>query len=77
MVVGAYGEASNQTTITNGATASADDSAADAGAAYVFARTATSWTQQAYLKAPNAEADDMFGFSVAIERRHRGGRGRR
>jgi hypothetical protein len=66
VVVGAYGEASNQTTITNGTTASADDSLADAGAAYVFKRTGTAWAQQAYLKAPNAGAGDLFGFSVAI-----------
>jgi hypothetical protein len=66
VVVGAYGEASNQTTITNGATASADNSLADAGAAYVFRRSGTTWAQQAYLKAPNVGAGDQFGFSVAI-----------
>ena len=66
MVVGAVDEASNQTTITNGVTASADDTAASAGAAYVFKRSGTSWTQQAYLKAPNAGAGDHFGDSVAI-----------
>jgi hypothetical protein len=56
VVVGAYYEDSNQTTIINGNTASADNSAADAGAAYVFTRSGTTWTQQAYLKAPNADA---------------------
>src|SRR5690606_33882888 len=43
-----------------------DNSAADAGAAYVFVRTGTVWSQQAYLKAANAEAGDNFGISVAI-----------
>ncbi|MBI4995616.1 MAG: FG-GAP repeat protein [Rhodocyclales bacterium] len=66
VVVGAHSEASNQTTITNGTTASADNSAAQAGAAYVFKRTGTAWAQQAYLKAANAGANDEFGFSVAI-----------
>nr|WP_315493197.1 FG-GAP repeat protein [uncultured Rhodoferax sp.] len=66
IVVGANGEASNQTTSTNGSTASADNSASDAGAAYVFVRNGSSWSQQAYLKAANAESDDYFGSSVAI-----------
>ena len=66
IVVGAYQERSNQTTITNGSTASADDSAPNAGAAYVFVRSGTSWSQQAYLKAPNTGADDNFGTSVGI-----------
>jgi hypothetical protein len=66
MVVGARFEDSNQTTITNGANASTDNSASNAGAAYVFVRSGNSWSQQAYLKAPNAEASDQFGTSVAI-----------
>ena len=65
-IVGAYFEASNQTTITNGQTASSDNSADDSGAAYVFNRSGTSWSQQAYLKAPNPEASDYFGNSVSI-----------
>ncbi|MBS0150016.1 MAG: FG-GAP repeat protein [Nitrospira sp.] len=65
-VVGASREDSNQTTITNGPTASADNSASNAGAAYVFTRSGTSWAQEAYLKAPNAEAGDLFGYSVAV-----------
>ena len=36
LVVGATGEDSNQTTITNGSSASTDNSAAEAGAAYTF-----------------------------------------
>ncbi|HRG48761.1 MAG TPA: putative Ig domain-containing protein, partial [Leptospiraceae bacterium] len=66
IVVGAYGEDSNQTTITNGTTASADNSAADAGAVYVINRTGTTWAQEAYIKAPNANAGDQFGWSVSI-----------
>ena len=43
-----------------------DNTADAAGAAYVFVRNGTSWSQQAYLKASNAEAFDGFGGSVAI-----------
>ena len=38
VAVGSVGEDSNQTTITNGVTASADNSAIDAGAVYIFVR---------------------------------------
>jgi hypothetical protein len=43
-----------------------DDSASDAGAAYVFSRGATGWAQHAYVKASNTEADDSFGHSLAL-----------
>jgi hypothetical protein len=60
VVVGATGEASN---VTGG---QSDNSAYAAGAAYVFVRSGTTWSQQAYLKASNAEGNDNFGWSVAI-----------
>lgn len=44
----------------------ADDSAMQAGAAYVFARSGTTWTQEAYVKASNTGAGDRFGTSVAF-----------
>jgi hypothetical protein len=68
IVIGASGEDSNQTTITNAdGSASANNSAANAGAVYIFKRDGNGdWIQDAYLKASNAEADDQFGFSVAI-----------
>ena len=44
----------------------ADNTAGDAGAVYVFARTGTAWTQQAYVKASNAQAADRFGFSLTL-----------
>ena len=37
-----------------------------AGAAYVFMRSGTSWSQQAELSDPDAAADDWFGYSVAL-----------
>src|SRR5439155_12794664 len=36
------------------------------GAIYVFTRSGTTWTQQAYLKASNAETGDSLGYSIAI-----------
>ncbi len=59
IVVGAPSEASNATGV-NGAQDS--NSAPDSGAAYVFVREGTNWTQQAYLKASNTEAGDSFGI---------------
>ncbi len=66
IVVGAWLEDSNQTTISNGATASSNNSATDSGAAYVFVRSGTTWSQQAYLKAPNTEANDLFSLSLSV-----------
>jgi hypothetical protein len=43
-----------------------DESADDAGAVYVFVRSGGGWTEQAYLKASNAEAFDQFGNAVAL-----------
>jgi hypothetical protein len=43
-----------------------DNTVTDAGAAYVFARNGTSWSQQSYLKASNTGGGDYFGYAVAI-----------
>ncbi|MEP7273521.1 MAG: hypothetical protein ABI882_18635, partial [Acidobacteriota bacterium] len=43
-----------------------NDSAESAGAGYVFIRSGTTWTQQAYLKAANAQANDFFGYATAL-----------
>jgi predicted amidohydrolase len=39
---------------------------ADAGAAYVFVRSGTTWTEQQKLVPPDAAADDDFGFSASL-----------
>jgi hypothetical protein len=44
----------------------ADDSKQSAGAVYLFTRTGTAWSQQAYLKTHNSDPGDMFGFAVAL-----------
>ena len=62
-VVGAYSEDSAATGINGDA---ANNLADGAGAAYVFVYNGVSWSQQAYLKASNADSGDTFGFSVAI-----------
>jgi hypothetical protein len=66
ILVGSRGEASSQTTISNGTTASSDNSSTLSGAAYVFKRTGSTWQQEAYLKAPNSGASDRFGFSTSL-----------
>jgi hypothetical protein len=63
LLVGASGEASNTSGVNGN---SSDNSAENAGAAYVFTRNTNTWSQQAYLKASNTEINDQFGFSVAI-----------
>jgi hypothetical protein len=63
VVVGAYGEDSAATGVNGN---QADNSASSSGAAYVFVRSGSTWTQQAYLKASNTGAGDLFGASVAI-----------
>lgn len=63
IVVGANGEDSAATGIDGDG---ADNAAVQSGAAYVFARSGVTWTQQAYVKASNTETIDDFGFSVAV-----------
>lgn len=38
----------------------------DSGAAYVFRRTGSTWAQEAYVKASNADDLDNFGYRVAL-----------
>ncbi|TDU66522.1 FG-GAP repeat protein [Prosthecobacter fusiformis] len=62
VVVGATQEDSS----TPGVNGTPDESASASGAAYVFVRSGTEWSQQAYLKAAQVTGDDYFGFSVAV-----------
>jgi len=63
LVVGARNEDSSATGVNGD---QSDDSAINSGAAYVFVRSGTNWSQQAYLKASNTGATDFFGYSVAV-----------
>ncbi len=65
VVVGASGEDSRATGVNGD---QGDNHASDAGAAYIFVRSGTVWSQQAYLKASNSDAGDFFGYSVALSR---------
>lgn len=63
IIVGAPREDSNATGVNGN---QANEATADSGAAYVYTRSGSTWTQQAYLKASNTGAWDWFGFSVAV-----------
>ncbi|WP_437635726.1 cadherin-like beta sandwich domain-containing protein [Sorangium sp. So ce854] len=64
LAVGAAGEASGATGVSG---AQGDNTAPGSGAVYVFTRSGTAWSQQAYLKASNAEAGDAFGAAVSLD----------
>jgi hypothetical protein len=63
LVAGAYPERSAATGVNGN---QSDTSAENAGAVYVFTRTAGVWSQQAYVKASNTDQGDCFGASVAL-----------
>jgi hypothetical protein len=63
LVVGARFEASGASGVNADQT---NDSAPNAGAVYVFTRTAGVWSQEAYLKPSNAGSNQNFGGTVAI-----------
>ena len=72
MAVAAYWESSAATGVNGD---QADNSIPNAGAAYIFTRSGTTWTQQAYIKASNTgtagvdgvQSDgDQYAFSLAL-----------
>lgn len=76
MAVSSHFEASDAKGVFNGDGGNQNDkSIPQAGAVYVFTRTGTAWTQQAYIKASNTgekgtldkpDEGDQFGFSIAL-----------
>ena len=62
LAVGAHVEASSATGINS----TPDNFATEAGAVYIFSRSGSTWTQQAYIKASNTDALDHFGYSIAL-----------
>jgi hypothetical protein len=60
---------------TTGVNSTPNNDGKNIGAAYIFVRSGTTWTQQAYLKAPNisynttntSDRGDIFGKSVEID----------
>ncbi len=63
MLVGSPGESSNAKGVNGTQT---DNSAAGAGAVYIYARNNITWVQQAYVKASNTDAGDGFGSWVSL-----------
>jgi len=63
LAIGAISEDSNASGINGN---QSDNSATSSGAVYVFALTGTTWAQQAYIKAGNPDAGDLFGYSVSL-----------
>jgi hypothetical protein len=43
-----------------------DTGGSSAGAAYIFTRSGTTWTQQAKIQASDKATNDLFGYSVSI-----------
>ena len=43
-----------------------NNSAFTSGAVYVFARSASGWVQEAYIKASNTDSGDLFGHCVSL-----------
>lgn len=62
LVVGAFREDGNGVNVNP----AANESAGDAGAAYIYSRSGATWSQSAYLKSSNSGANDQFGRSVAF-----------
>jgi len=64
LAIGATRERSNATGINGN---QADDSAPESGAVYIFRRNNDQqWQQEAYIKASNTEAKDLFGQALAL-----------
>ena len=63
LAVGSYDEAGS----SRGINGKPDNMRRGSGAVYVFTRSAaTTWEQQAYIKASNGEGGDSFGVTVAL-----------
>jgi hypothetical protein len=65
LAVGTWGERSSGTGVNGDET---DNSALNAGAAYVLVRDVMTegWTQQAYIKASNTATNDQFAISLSL-----------
>ena len=66
LAVSAPGESSAATGINNTMPGQNDNSADLSGAVYVFTRSGTTWSQQAYMKASNTGITNYFGTSLAL-----------
>ncbi len=62
LIIGAYLEDGNG----KGVNPAMNNSLSNSGALYVYSRSGTTWTYDAYIKSANPGASDRFGFSGAI-----------
>lgn len=63
LAVGAIGEDSNATGINGD---QSDNSMNQSGAAYVFTRSGSAWSQQAYIKSSMTRPNVLFGYSIGV-----------
>ena len=68
IAISAYGESSKTTGINGNQTDNSLALSGDngTGAVYLFTRTGTTWSQQAYLKASNTGGNDNFGIAPVL-----------
>lgn len=66
LAVGAVTEDSSATGVVDGNQGIDPGYAEHSGAVYVFRRIGSTWLQEAYLKASNTDAGDVFGQSVSL-----------
>ena len=64
LAVGCYQESSLASGINGD---QLDTSSLNSGASYVFKRSASVWTQQSYVKAPNSDAEDRFSRTLILD----------
>lgn len=64
LAVGSWMESSQATGINGDPL---DLAATNAGAAYIFARSGTTWVQKSYIKAPNTHAEDRFARMLSLD----------
>ncbi|WKD50175.1 Ig-like domain-containing protein [Microbulbifer spongiae] len=64
LAVGAAGEDNQATGVSS--QGPRNGGARDSGAVYVFAQNNGIWAEQAYIKASNSEANDLFGRAVSL-----------
>lgn len=66
LAVSAPGESSNQQTVTPSPPASSASQKSKSGAVYLFKRSGSTWSLEAFIKVPNSAADYQIGNSLAL-----------
>lgn len=64
VAVGAFGEASGAQGVGGN---QLNNTASRSGAVYIYSASSGVWSQDAYIKASNADGEDWFGYSLAIK----------